>query len=56
VITTDDNFVLERLHQVPDENPTAGFLPMERLEIARLDNDPSQPENGTLELVMLGGT
>ena len=29
---------------------------LDRLEIARLDNDPSQPENGTLQLVMLGGT
>lgn len=32
-----------------------GFLPVGRLEIARLDNDPSFPENGALRLNMLGG-
>ncbi|HLK88340.1 MAG TPA: putative baseplate assembly protein [Polyangia bacterium] len=57
VITTDDNFVFQRLNEVPDPDDQAqGLLHMDRLEIARLDNDPSQPENGTLELVMLGGT
>lgn len=57
VITTDDNLVFERLDQVPDaEDASQGALHMDRLEIARLDNDPSQPENGTLQLVMLGGT
>jgi hypothetical protein len=57
VITTDDNFVFQRLDQVPDAQDQAqGVLHMDRLEIARLDNDPSQPENGTLQLVMLGGT
>jgi hypothetical protein len=29
---------------------------MNPLEIAQLDNDPSRPENGTLDLVMLGGS
>jgi hypothetical protein len=28
---------------------------MGRLEIARLDNDPSQPENGRIEFFMEGG-
>ena len=56
-ITTGDNFVFQRLNQVPDpQDLTQGFLRMDRLEIARLDNDPSQPENGTLQLVMQGGT
>jgi len=32
-----------------------GVLPMKRLEIAQLDNDPSQPEHGQLQLVMQGG-
>jgi len=33
----------------------AGMLQMERLEIARLDNDPSLPENGKLDFFMEGG-
>jgi hypothetical protein len=28
---------------------------MERLEIARCDNDPSRPEHGRLEFIMEGG-
>jgi hypothetical protein len=56
VVTIDDNFVFERLNQLPDAAATPGVLDMDRLEIARLDNDPSQPENGTLELVMQGGS
>ena len=32
-----------------------GVLPMNRLEIARLDNDPSFPERGVLELALGGG-
>lgn len=31
------------------------LLAMGRLEIARLDNDPSAPENGRLEFIMMGG-
>jgi hypothetical protein len=34
----------------------SGVLPMGRLEIGRLDNDPSFPEHGTLELTVGGGT
>ena len=33
----------------------AGFIPLHRLEIARLDNDRSAQENGRLVLVMKGG-
>lgn len=32
-----------------------GLMRMARLEIARLDNDPSVPENGRIEFVMEGG-
>jgi hypothetical protein len=40
----------------PDDGPlAAGVLTMERLEIARLDNDPNFPERGVLRLVMKGG-
>ena len=30
----------------------AGFVPIHRLEIARVDNDPSLPENGRIDFVM----
>ncbi len=33
----------------------AGEITMQRLEIARLDNDPSLPENGKLDFFMEGG-
>ncbi len=33
----------------------AGRIDMNRLEIARLDNDPSRPENGRIEFLMSGG-
>jgi predicted phage baseplate assembly protein len=33
----------------------AGLIEMDRLEIARLDNDPSLRENGRLEFIMEGG-
>jgi hypothetical protein len=32
-----------------------GYIKMDRLEIARLDNDPSLPENGKIEFFMEGG-
>jgi predicted phage baseplate assembly protein len=32
-----------------------GYIPMDRLEILRLDNDPNFPENGVLRLNMGGG-
>jgi hypothetical protein len=31
---------------------TSGVIEMQRFEIARLDNDPAQPEHGTLRLEM----
>jgi hypothetical protein len=33
----------------------AGMIKFGRLEIARLDNDPSLPENGKLDFIMEGG-
>ena len=39
-----------------DPQPLAdGFMPLGRLEIARLDNDPSFPEHGVLRLDLHGG-
>lgn len=35
--------------------PASGVLPMASMEIAQLDNDPSFPENGKLELILRGG-
>jgi hypothetical protein len=35
--------------------PNTGELPMGWMEIAQLDNDPSFPENGKLELILGGG-
>ncbi|HEX3350153.1 MAG TPA: hypothetical protein VHS58_18845 [Acetobacteraceae bacterium] len=32
-----------------------GFITMQRLEIARVDNDPSRPDRGILELALDGG-
>ena len=33
----------------------AGYIPIDRLEIARLDNDPNAAENGKIEFIMQGG-
>ena len=33
----------------------AGYITMQRLEIARIDNDPSRPDRGLLELSLDGG-
>jgi predicted phage baseplate assembly protein len=46
---------LERLWEGDNGDRAKGFLPIGPLEIARLDNDPSFPENGRLELVVRGG-
>ena len=41
---------------VPSRKPVdEGKLPIDRLEIARLDNDPSFPERGVLRLTLAGG-
>lgn len=45
----------KRWGQVSRDEWKEGLITMERLEIARLDNDPSQPENGKLDFQMQGG-
>jgi len=42
-------------HPVTRANIEAGLIPLDRLEVLRLDNDPNFPENGVLQLVMGGG-
>ncbi len=39
----------------PDDVPPTGVLTLGPYEIAQLDNDPSFPENGRLELTLRGG-
>ncbi|MGH7456377.1 MAG: putative baseplate assembly protein, partial [bacterium] len=46
---------LERLFDGPNQEIENAFLPLSAFEIARLDNDPSFPENGILELDVRGG-
>jgi hypothetical protein len=46
---------LERKFQPSDAALASGILRMAPWEIARLDNDPNRPENGTLKLTMRGG-
>ena len=45
----------ERLFEGPDGELDSGVLPIGPLEVARLDNDPSFPENGQLMLNLEGG-
>jgi hypothetical protein len=44
-----------RWGQAADGEFEAGMIEFGRLEIARLDNDPSRPENGKLDFFMEGG-
>jgi len=46
---------LQRLNEPPNQEIENGILPLGPFEIARLDNDPSFPENGLLRLDMRGG-
>ena len=46
---------LERLHEGPNGELEQGLLPLDPLEVAQLDNDPSFPENGKLILHVRGG-
>jgi hypothetical protein len=46
---------LERLGEGPNQEIENGVLPIGPLEIARLDNDASFPENGVLTLDIKGG-
>jgi hypothetical protein len=45
----------QRWGQAPQDETAAGKISMARLEIARLDNDPSEPENGRIQFIMEGG-
>jgi predicted phage baseplate assembly protein len=45
----------QRWGQAPNGETAAGEIDFARLEIARLDNDPNQPENGKIEFFMEGG-
>jgi predicted phage baseplate assembly protein len=44
-----------RLGRTPNGEAAAGFIAMAPLEIARLDNDPSRPENGKIQFILKGG-
>jgi hypothetical protein len=44
-----------RLGQPPRKEAAAGEIRMAALEIARLDNNPSRPENGKIQFFMEGG-
>lgn len=46
---------LQRLYEPANSEIANGVLPLGPLEIARLDNDPSFPENGRLRLDVRGG-
>jgi hypothetical protein len=56
VETGDGQLVFQRRGGPASEAADTGVLTLGRLEIAQLDNDPSQPEHGTLQLVMQGGS
>lgn len=45
----------KRWGQASQGETAAGRISFSRLEIARLSNDPSQPENGKIEFLMEGG-
>jgi hypothetical protein len=45
----------QRWGQEPAGETDAGIIKVDRLEIVRLDNDPSLPENGRIDFVMTGG-
>ncbi len=46
---------LQRQFELPNHEIENGVLPLGRLEVARLDNDPSFPEHGRLALSLKGG-
>jgi hypothetical protein len=45
----------QRWGQASQGETAAGRISMARLEIARLDNDPNEPENGKIQFFMEGG-
>jgi hypothetical protein len=46
---------LQRLYSSPEGEVENGFLALGPLEVARVDNDPSVPENGRMRLDVRGG-
>ncbi len=52
---TDSRFLFQRFGQPAAGEIANGMISMARLEIARLDNSPSLPENGRLDFVLMGG-
>ncbi|MCZ4312674.1 putative baseplate assembly protein [Comamonadaceae bacterium G21597-S1] len=53
-----DSVQVTRFQRQGQEDPAPladGFMPLGRLEIARLDNDPNYPEHGVLRLNLHGG-
>lgn len=46
----------QRLGEKPQGEIEKGLIPIDRLEIARLDNDPSAPENGRIDFILQGGS
>jgi hypothetical protein len=58
-VNTNDRFPslnhFKRWGQASQGETAAGRITMSRLEIARLDNDPSEPENGKIAFFMQGG-
>lgn len=46
---------LRRLHAPASDEIDSGILAIGPMEVAQLDNDPSFPENGKLELTLRGG-
>jgi hypothetical protein len=49
------DFVFQRFAQVAAGEIAQGFVPMQRLEVARLDNDASMPDNGQIKFELMGG-
>jgi len=47
--------VFQRQNNPATSAVTSGVLPLNRLEIARLDNDPNYPEHGAFRLIVDGG-
>jgi hypothetical protein len=52
---TDPRFRFQRFGKPAAGEIENGRIDIARLEVARLDNAPSLPENGRLELVLMGG-
>jgi hypothetical protein len=51
----DPRFLFQRFGELGNRELENGVINLARLEIARLDNSPSLPENGRLELILEGG-